>query len=175
MGCSATGAVDPAATLSVTPGVVDAWIGNVTAAAMKDLTTPINPGPVALTNVALGPLQIVAINGRAHATISNLAATAVPFTKADVAASAMKTTTTTDYTSSLISSLIGQLDLSATLLGLPVPLPLGSVTGIVALLVADLQPIDQVLSSTLAMLGITVGDAQTWVRAARCGQGALVN
>ncbi|MGI3902593.1 MAG: pilus assembly protein TadG-related protein [Janthinobacterium lividum] len=170
MGCSATGPVDPAATLSVTPGVVDAWIGNVTSSALNDLTTAVNPGPAVLTNLA-----VTTISGLSHATISNSNPTSVPFTKADIAANAMKTTATTDYTSTLVSSLIGQLNTSATLLGTPMPMPYGSAVGITNLLQGALTPIDQALSSTLAMLGITIGDADTWVRAARCGQGALVN
>ena len=139
-------------------------------AALADLTTPLNPSAAVLTN-----LGVVSVSGRAHATVSNTGQTAVPFTSAEIAAGTMKSTGTTDDTASLLSQLIGSLQLNANLLGASVPLPLGAGPSISALLQADLQPIDRELSGTLAMLGVTIGDADTWVRAVRCGGGALVN
>ena len=174
MGCTATGTVDPAATLSVTPGVVDAWIGDVPKNAFGTLSTPVSPDFTPLTSVQ--PLSLLTISGRAHATMSNPSATSLPFSQSEIAANTMKSTSTTDYTSSLLGSLIGNLQLNATtILGISIALPNGVADGITKLLQTDLAPIDQALSSTLAMLGITIGDADTWVRAARCGQGALVN
>ncbi len=170
IGCSAGAPVDPAVTLGVTPGLVDGWIGTVSDAALADLTTPLNPSAAVLTN-----LGVVSVSGRAHATVSNTGQTAVPFTSAEIAAGTMKSTGTTDDTASLLSQLIGSLQLNANLLGASVPLPLGAGPSISALLQADLQPIDRELSGTLAMLGVTIGDADTWVRAVRCGGGALVN
>ncbi len=178
MGCTATGPVDPAATLSVTPGVVNAWIGDVSKSSLNNLSSPVAPAFVPLTSVQLGPLQLVTISGRAQATMSNMAATSVPFTQANIASGTMNSTSTTDYTATLLSSLFSNLQsngLNATLLGLPIGMPTGVAGGITTLLQTALTPIDQALSSTLAMLGITIGDADTWVRAARCGQGALVN
>ena len=169
IGCSAGAAVDPAVTLGVTPGAVDGWIGTVPDAALADPTTPLSPSPAVLTNL------LVTVSGRAHATVSNTVQTSVPFASADIAAGTMKTTGTTDYASSLLSQLIGSLQLSANVLGVSVPLPLGTGPSIAALLVADLQPIDRELAGTLATLGVTVGDADTWVRAVRCSGGALVN
>jgi uncharacterized membrane protein len=175
MGCSDKGPVDPVATLSVTPGVVDAWIGDVSKSSLTDLTHAVAPGFAPLTSVQLGPLQLIAISGRVHATMSNMTPTSLQFMKADIASGTMKSTTTTDFTASLLSSLFGNLQLTATLLGLQIPVAPEITSGIANLLQIALTPVDQALSSTLAMLGITVGDAQTWVRAARCGAGALVN
>ncbi len=170
IGCSAGATVDPAATLAVTPGAVDGWIGNVSDAMLTNLTSAVNPNAAVLTN-----LLLVSVTGRAHATVSNTATTSVPFTQADIAAGTMKSTSTTDYTSSLLSGLFNNLQLGASLLGAPVAVPPGVPSAIGALLQADLQPIDVELSNTLAALGVTIGDADTWVRAVRCGQGVLVN
>ena len=172
VGCSAGAPVDPAATLSVAPGVVDSWIGNVSNGALSDLSTPLDPGYATLTSL---PLSLVTISGRANASVSNLNASSIPFTQADIAAGTMKTTATTDYTSSLLSSLIGNLQLNAALAGINIPLPSGAAAAVATLLQNALHPIDQALSSTLGMLGITIGDANTWVRGQRCGQGVLVN
>ena len=144
IGCLAGAPVDPAVTLGVTPGLVDGWIGTVSDAALADLTTPLNPSAAVLTN-----LGVVTVSGRAHATVSNTGQAAVPFTAADIAAGTMKSTSTTDYTSSLLSQLIASLQLNANLLGASVPLPLGAGPSISALLQADLQPIDRELSGTL--------------------------
>ncbi len=166
IGCSAGATVDPAATLAVTPGAVDGWIGNVSDAMLTNLTSAVSPSAAVLTN-----LLLVSVSGRAHFTVSNTATASVPFTRADIAAGTMKSTSTTDYTSSLLSGLFNNLQLGASLLGVPVAVP----PGVGALLQADLQPIDVELSNTLAALGVTIGDADTWVRAVRCGQGVLVN
>ncbi|RYC31196.1 hypothetical protein D3273_14990 [Lichenibacterium minor] len=170
IGCSAGAPVDPAATLSVTPGAVDAWIGNVSDAMLVDMTVAPSPSAALLTN-----LVVVSVWGRAHATVSNTGATAVPFARADVAAGTAKTTSTTDVTSSLLSRLFGDLQLGGSVLGANVTLPAGTAAAIGALLQADLQPIDAELSNILAALGLTIGDATTWVRATRCGQGVVVN
>lgn len=170
IGCSAGATIDPAATLSVTPGAVDGWIGNVSDAALTDLTSPVNPSAAVLTD-----LLAVSVSGRAHATVSNTAPVSVSFTQDDIAAGRTKTTSTTDYTGSLLSELFKNLQLSVGLLGVSAGIPAGVPTAIGALLQADLAPIDATLSNTLSMLGITVGDATTSVRAVRCGQGALVN
>lgn len=176
VGCSAGAPVDPAATLLVSPGAVDAWIGAVSDAMLTNTTSPVSASPAVLTSVSL-PLvgDLLVVTGRAHATVSNTASTAVPFRQAEIAAGTMKTTATTDYTSSLLSNLFSGLQLGGSVAGLPVAVP-GTVTGgIGALLQADLAPVDAALSNTLGALGVTVGDADTWVRAVRCGQGAIVN
>ena len=47
--------------LGVTPGIVDAWIGNVTMAEMTNFTSKPNPGPATLVN-----LSAVQVAGKAH-------------------------------------------------------------------------------------------------------------
>ncbi len=55
--------------LGVTPGIVNAWIGNVTAADMNNFTTSPNPPPATL--VDLGPLLPITVTGRANAYMGN--------------------------------------------------------------------------------------------------------
>ncbi len=156
-------------TLGVSPGLVDAWIGDVTPAMMTNFSTKPNP-PVAKI-VDLGAIQVA---GRAHATMANTAPTPVTFSYADIQAQTKKTTNTTNFTSSLVASLLGDLQLGVQLgpLGLPIP-------GIGALVASILSgatgSIDTLLNSVLQTLGIGLGQVDSWVTGVRCDGAVLVN
>ncbi len=165
-GNPAANAVD----LGITPGIVDAWIGSVSTSDFLSLSSPPSPGPATLVNVA----GLVTITGRAHVTISNMREAIVPFTPADIAAGTVKTTATTDHLTSLVSGLLSSLQLKVGVVGLGLGLP-GLDQGLVTLLTSSLPAIDQLLSSTLATLGVTLGDADSQVEGLRCGQGLLAN
>jgi uncharacterized membrane protein len=156
-------------TLGVTPGIVDAWIGNVSAADMTNFTRKPDPGAATLVN-----LGAVTVTGRAHAGMGNTTPSPVSFSYADVSAQTKKTVTTTDFTSSLTASLLGDLSLKVNVgpLGLPVPGLGPAVTGIIGGATAS---IDQVLASVLATLGVGVGQADVWVSGIRCDGAVLVN
>ena len=154
-------------TLGVTPGIASAWIGNVSDAYMANFTSEPNPGPATLVS-----LPLATITGAAHAGITNLAETPVTYSYGDIQAVTVKTTSTTDYLSSLASSLIGGLQLKVNALGLGIGLP-GGLTSTVATIAANAtSPIDQLLSGLLGTLGVGLGQADTWVAAcaatARC-------
>jgi uncharacterized membrane protein len=72
-----------------------------------------------------------------------------------------KTVTTTNFLSSLTGSLLGDLSLTINVgpLGLPIPGLGGLVTGI---LNGVTSPVDQVLASLLATLGIGLGQVDVW-------------
>ena len=155
--------------LGVSPGIVDAWIGGVTAAELKNFSVKPNPPPAALATVGL-----VSVSGKAHAAMANTAATPVSFSYADVQAQTKKTVNTTSFTSSLTSSLLGDLSLTVQVgpLGLPIPGIGGVVSGIIG---GATAPIDQIIASTLAALGVGVGQADVWVSGIRCDGAVLVN
>ena len=157
-------------TLGVTPGIVNAWIGNVTMADMTNFTT--EPNPPAATLVNLGGL--ITVSGRANAYMGNTTPTNATFNYAEIQALTPQTVTTTNFTSSLTSSLLGNLSLNVTVIGLGLPIPglgatvagiLGGVTG----------PVDQLLASVLQTLGIGIGQADVWVTGVRCDGAVLVN
>ena len=155
--------------LGVTPGIVDAWIGNVTAADMTNFTT--KPNPPAATLVNLGA---VTVTGRAHAGMGNTTPVNVTFGYADILSQTKKTVTTSNFTSSLTAGLLGDLSLAVAVgpLGLPVPGLAPLVTGIIA---GASGSIDQVIASVLATLGVGVGQADVWVSGVRCDGAVLVN
>jgi hypothetical protein len=66
-------------------GVVDAWIGNVTAADMTNFTSKPNPGAATLVN-----LSAVTVTGRAHAGMGNTTPTSVSFGYSDITAQTKK-------------------------------------------------------------------------------------
>jgi uncharacterized membrane protein len=155
--------------LGVTPGIVDAWIGNVTTAEMTNFTNKPNPGPATLVN--LGAVQVT---GKAHAGMGNTTPTSVNFSYADITAKTKKTVTTTNFTQSLTGSLLGDLALTVKVgpLGLPIPGLGGAVSGIIS---GATGSVDQVLASVLATLGIGLGQADVWVSGVRCDRAVLVN
>jgi uncharacterized membrane protein len=156
-------------TLGVTPGIVDAWIGNVTIADMTNFST--KPNPPAATLVNLG---VITVSGRAHAGMGNTTPTSVNFSYADISSQTVKTVTTTNFTSSLTSSLLGNLALNVNVgpLGLPIP-GLGSTVSNV--LSGATGSVDQLLAAVLATFGVGIGQADVWVTGVRCDGAVLVN
>jgi uncharacterized membrane protein len=157
------------ATLGVTPGIVDAWIGNVSMAQMTNFAS--KPNPPAATLVNLGA---VTVTGKAHAGMGNASPTPVKFNYTQIESMTPQTVTTTNFTSSLTSSLLGQLALTVNVGPLGVPLP-GLPSLVTNLIASDTGVIDQVLASVLATLGIGIGQADVWVTGIRCDGAVLVN
>jgi uncharacterized membrane protein len=155
--------------LGVTPGVVDAWIGNVSVADLNNFTSKPNPGLTTLVDIGA-----IKVSGKAHAGIGNTTPTSVTFSYADIQAMTKKTVTTTSFTQSLTGSLLGDLSLNVQVgpLGLPIPGLGGLVSGIIGNAAGS---IDQLLAQVLATLGIGIGQADVWVTGVRCDRAVLVN
>jgi len=156
-------------TLGVTPGIVNAWIGNVTTADMNNFTTAPNPPPATLVNLGL-----ITVSGRANAYMGNTTPTNVSFSYADIQAQTKKTVTTTNFTSSLTSSLLGNLSLNVTIIGLGLPIP-GLGATVAGILGGATSSVDQLLASVLQTLGVGIGQADVWVTGVRCDGAVLVN
>lgn len=157
-------------TLAVTPAVVDAWIGQVGTAEFNNFRTAPNPGPAMLVDT-----PVLDVRGRAHATVTNMAPEPVTFTMSDIARRTKKTVGTRDFTRSLLTRLISDLDLDVQILGLGLGLP-GGVQSTVSGIVAGATPsIDQLLNSVLTTLGIGLGQADVWGLGLRCDGAVLVH
>jgi uncharacterized membrane protein len=99
----------------------------------------------------------------------------VTFTQSDISQQTKKTVSTRDFTSSLTSRLVGDLQLNANIAGLGLGLPqvvTGQVAGILA---SATSPVDQLLAGVLATLGVGLGQADVWVSGIRCDGAVLVN
>lgn len=154
--------------LDVTPGVVDAWIGNVSASQFSNFSSAPNPGAATLVDVAG-----LKVTGKAHVSVSNMSATPVTFTYSDIVAYRKRTVGTTSFSASLLASLLGNTQLGVSVLGLGLGVPAVS-AGISGLLVNAASPIDQLLSSVLQSLGVGLGQADVWVSNLRCDGAVLV-
>lgn len=155
--------------LGVTPAVVDAWIGDVSNAQFTNFSGAPNPPAVALVDLAL-----LKVTGRSNVAITNMAAQPVTFSYSDILQRTKKTVTTKDLLASLLSRLVGNAQLNVSVLGLGLGLPSG-VTGLVSGILANaVSPVDQLLSSVLATLGVGLGQADVWVTGVRCDGAVLV-
>jgi uncharacterized membrane protein len=156
-------------TLGVTPGIVNAWIGNVTMADMTNFTTEPNPPAATLVNLGL-----VSVSGRANAYMGNTTPTNATFTYPQIQAQTPQTVTTTNFTSSLTSSLLGNLSLNVNVIGLGVAIP-GLGATVAGILSGATSSVDQLLASLLQTLGVGIGQADVWVTGVRCDGAVLVN
>ncbi|HWL05174.1 MAG TPA: pilus assembly protein TadG-related protein [Xanthobacteraceae bacterium] len=159
------------AVVAVTPAVLDGWIGNVGAAEFTNFTTAPRPGKARLAGLPL----LAEIKGRAHATITNLASRSLVFSAQDIAQHTKKSVSTGDFTSSLLSKLIGDLDVEVEVLGLGIGLPGGLSQTVAQIVAAAALPLDRALSDILSTLGISLGQADVWVTGIRCDGAVLVH
>jgi uncharacterized membrane protein len=166
--CGFPNVATSAATLGVTPGVLDAWIGTVSDSQFNNFSTAPNPPAAALVNTAL-----VKITGRAHASITNMSATPVTFSYSEIQQKTKKTVGTTDFSSALLRGLISDTQLDVSVLGLG--LGLGGLSSLVSATLSNATPaIDQVLNSALQTLGVGLGQADVWMLGVRCDGAVLV-
>lgn len=149
------------------PGVASLWLAEVNPAALGG--TPV-PAKADLVTVPL----LVSVKARAMVDVGQMQPRTLSFDRADISAAGIKRVSTTQTTTSLVSSLLGNLQLEINVLGLGIGLP-GNITAVLRpLLVAATTPLDTVLSEVLAVLGITIGEADVSVNAADCGRPVLV-
>lgn len=164
-----SGPADLRVSVDVKPGIVDAWIGDVTPALMSNFTSP-----VSVREADLVRLPLVAVRGRAHAAMSNVDADRLVFSHADITQKAVRTVRTRDFTTSLTQSLLGDLTLRPEVAGIPL-LDLGAITRAVSGLIGTVTPaLDGVLATLTSTLGLGLGEADVRVTSVRCDGAVLV-
>ena len=144
-----------------------------------------DPDTGALTNFSRAPalsparlvtLPLLKVTGAAHVEMANQNFSTLQFSASDIRDGKIKRVSTTDFTSSLTASLLGNLSVGVDIGGLG--LGLGSpalVRSTLTTLLSTATPvIDQTLASVLGTLGITLGEADVRVHAASCGRAVLV-
>lgn len=156
------------ATLAVRPGVVDAWIGDVSDSRFSNFS--FTSSPPAATLVDLPGLQV---SGSAHVSVSDINPTSVTFSYSDIQSYRKKTVSTSAFTSSLVSSLLGQTRITVNALGIGLTIP-GVSSAVAAVLSTATGPIDQLLASVLQTIGVGLGQADVGVSNIRCDGAVLV-
>jgi uncharacterized membrane protein len=167
--CNALDSSSTQVTLNVTPGLVNGWIGNVTAANMTNFSSEPTPTTATLLNL----LNIATVTGRANATVGNVAPVPVTFSATDIANQTIKPSSTTDFVGALITSLVGNLSLQVNVIGLPILVPPGLTSSVSSVLSAAVSPVDQLVTGILQATGLSLGIADTWVTGARCSAATL--
>jgi uncharacterized membrane protein len=147
----------------VTPGLVNGWIGNVTAAQMLNYTSEPAVTPATLVN-----LLLVTVTGTANAQVGNITPVPVQFSYSDIQNHVIKNSNTTDFVASLLQGLFTNTNLQVN--GVAIP---GLPQAVMGVLNGAATPLDQLISGVLQTAGVNVGQASTWIDGARCGAALL--
>lgn len=158
-------------TIATRPGILNAWIGEVTN------FTAVNDTPTVNRATLVDALSVATISGSAHIEVGNMTAQNLVFSASDISNHTYKTAVTQTYTQSLVTSLAGNLDLSVDALHLPDLLGLvkGQLKALVRTLIAPVTPVlDKIVYTTLTTLGIRLGEADVTVHGVRCKTAVVV-
>jgi uncharacterized membrane protein len=161
--CTADGS--GTASIGVTPGIVDAWIG--------DTRNLASSGNFSVVPATLVQSSLISATASAHAGIENTSETMLTFDQADVTNGTVKTVDTSDYLASIVSTLLRQATLKVNAGGLSLSTPGPLQAALAQQLAAVAAPIDAVVHDLLEALGVHLGEADVQVYGIRC-QGAVL-
>ncbi|MCB2097529.1 MAG: hypothetical protein KDE05_07855 [Parvularculaceae bacterium] len=155
--------------VSTTPGVISAWIGDLDGGAETNFHRNLE-----FRKATLVKTPLLTARGRSEISIKNLSPTVLTFTPDEIARHAVKSTHTRSLTASLLSSLLGRLDVELKAGGHSLIAPSVVKTALVASTqpVADL--VDEAIVNTLSILGVKLGEADVRASGAYCGRPVLV-
>jgi uncharacterized membrane protein len=168
--CGATPA-SHSVTIATQPGILNAWIGDVTN------FTAVNDTPSVNTAEIVNLAGVVRVTANAHINSGNMTAENLVFSGTDIASHVYKTAVTQDYSQSLASSLVNQVTLTAKVLNLPDLLGIvaNQYKALVRTLLTPVTPtLDTILYTTLTTLGIRLGEADVTVHGVRCNNAVVV-
>lgn len=151
------------------PGIADLRIADIDAANLSDFRNPVPLKPATLVS-----LPLITVTGTAHAEIGESAFTRLTFGAQDIEDETVKQVATDDFTQSLLASLLGDLELHVDVAGIGLGLPALLGQTVAASLQAATPAIDDLLSSLLSTLGVSLGEADIRVHGASCGRAVLV-
>lgn len=158
-------------TVATRPGILNAWIGDVSN------FTAVNATPSVSRATLVNALNIAKISGSAHAEVGNMDAQDLVFNASDISNHRYKTAVTHSYTQSLVTSLVGNLDIRVDVLFIPDLLGLltGQLKALVRTLITPVTPVlDKIVYTTLTTLGIRLGEADVTVHGVRCKSAVVV-
>lgn len=157
------------ATIAVRPGAARLGLGVLSDAALQDFGLPPPQVPVHLVNVLL-----LKITGTAHVELAQTTPILLDFSSAEIGAGTLKTARTETLVSSLVGTLLGDLDLTVSVLGIGLASP-AVIAQTLRNLLAPLAPtLDLTIAGTLGALGLGVGEADVRVYGVRCDHAVLV-
>ncbi|UYN99240.1 MAG: hypothetical protein KIT02_15160 [Devosia sp.] len=167
--CPEGGTDRGSAVIAVRPGAVHAAIGEMSAEQLKSFGWLPPAQPVRLIDVLL-----LRVTASAQVEVARPEPVAVTFTSADIAEGRLKTVGTSGIATSIMTSLLGDLNLGVNVLGLGLASP-AVIAQAVRGLVTPLAPVlDLTLDAVLDTLGLGIGEADVRVYGVRCTSPVLV-
>jgi uncharacterized membrane protein len=157
-------------TLEVKPSLGALKIGDIDLAALDDFKRPLT-----LTATKLVKAPLFSVSGKSNVVLGGMSWQPVTFTQAEIASRTVKTVKTNDALAAATSSLLANLDLDVSLIGLQ--LGLGEASILAALkpvLAAATPPLDGLITQLTDLLGLGFGEADVRANGLRCGAAALV-
>lgn len=158
------------ASLNVRPGLGKLAIGEIDTDDLNDFKTPLTP-----TTATLAKAPLFSVTGKSSTSLGGEAWQTVRFSQAEVRNGAVKTVSTNDLVQATVSTLLSNLTLKANILGLGLGLGESALTSAVSALLTPLAaPLDDVLNSLTALVGVRLGQADVRMNGLRCRDAALV-
>jgi uncharacterized membrane protein len=159
------------ATLKVKPSVGTIAIADIDRTKLDDFKTTLALKPAEI----LG-LPLITLTGSSSIKLGGLDWKDVKFIRSDIEAKTVKRVGTDDLLEAAVTTLLANLNLTATVGGL---LPLGISGGLLKGEVAGLlngvaKPLDQLVNALTELLGLGVGEADVRLNGLRCRDAALV-
>ena len=157
-------------TLEVKPSLGALKIGDIDLTALDDFKRPLT-----LTATKLVKAPLFSVSGKSNVALGGMSWQSVTFTQAEITSRTVKTVKTNDALAAATSSLLANLDLDVSLIGLQ--LGLGDAAILSALkpvLAAATAPLDGLISQLTGLLGLGFGEADVRANGLRCGAAALV-
>ncbi|NGN40546.1 hypothetical protein G6N74_05670 [Mesorhizobium sp. CGMCC 1.15528] len=168
-------------TIAARPGIATLKIAETDDAGFGNFTKPTSFRDAKIADVEVKllvlTLPLIAVTGSAGVDIGNLNTKTLTFDYTDIKNKTIKQASAENFTQTLTQSLINDLKLKITALGLPIDVTvlLGVVKQpILNLLGTITAPVDNALYTLLTALGVHVGQADIRVTGATCGNSVLV-
>lgn len=161
------------ATILVRPGALRVMIGEVNTTSFGNFGATPAVGLAKLVEVKLLGLTILQVLASSVVEIAQTTPIPLTFTATEIANGTVKTAKVTTVVSSLVDSLLGNLNLQVPILGLG--LNLTSLSVLLKVIISPLSPIlDGLIAGLLEILGLSVGEADVQVYGVRCTHPVLV-
>jgi uncharacterized membrane protein len=164
-----TGSTGATVNVEAVPGVLELSLGDVDTAAFANFGK--DPRVTKTKLVATPALNLTAL---AYANATNVNATQLSFSPSDISSQKVRQASTKNTVSTLMDSLIRNLQLEVDILGIRVAVPSALLGGLSDTLRLLTTPLDQVLYSVLSTVGVKIGEVDVRVGGASCRNPVLV-
>lgn len=154
--------------IDVLPAIGHVSVSDVSAANLQDMNAAPVEQPAAIVSI-----PGLTVSGKARVDLSSSGWQRVTFNDAENKAHATKTVGSSGIAGGVAGSLVGGLNLTVNLIGLPTSL--SALTGLLQPVLASAAALlDPVLNGTLQLLGVGLGQADVRLDGTRCGLASLV-